>query len=72
MKINGELGKLRSMLVDLKKTAIYKDQAVLIDNFLVEFQKFLLIPRIREVMTEKVVQSVVEKDKIVKVPVQSV
>jgi hypothetical protein len=51
MKINGELGKLRAMLVDLKKTAIYKDQAVLIDNFLVEFQKFLLIPRIREVMT---------------------
>lgn len=44
---------------------------MIVDKFLAEFNRFLVQPRIREVIKEKMVQTIVEKDKIVKVPVQT-
>lgn len=49
----------------------YKNHVNSIDKFLAEFSKFLAYPRIREVMSEKIVQNVVEKDRIVKVPTRT-
>jgi len=45
--VNGELVKLRALLLDLKKNPSYKGQITVIDTFLAEFNKFLAYPRIR-------------------------
>ena len=58
-------------MLELKSHPQYSSQITVVDNFLAEFNKFLAYPRIREVMTEKVVQSIVEKDKVVRVPTRS-
>lgn len=45
--VNGELARLRSLLMDLKRNPEYKGQVTVIDTFLSEFNKFLAYPRIR-------------------------
>ncbi len=62
---------LRNILLSLKALPDYKNHVNSIDKFLGEFNKFLAYPRIREVMSEKMVQNVVEKDRIVKVPTRT-
>lgn len=49
-----------------------KSQLATIDSFLSEFNKFIMYPRIREIISEKVVQNVVEKDRVVRVPVSTI
>lgn len=63
--------RLRNLLVDLKSSPQYKNQVTIIDNFLTEFSKLLAKSKMFEVTKEKIVQSVIEKDRIVKVPVQT-
>lgn len=55
----------------LKNVPEFRNNVAVIDNFLAEFNKFLAYPRLREIMTEKTVQNIVEKDRIVKVPTRS-
>lgn len=69
--VNGELGRLRSVLYELRNNPQFRDQIAIIDSFLAAFNTYLASNRIREVVKEKVVQSVVEKDRIVKVPTQT-
>ena len=48
-----------------------RNQLGVIDKFLEAFNKFIIYPRIHEVFGEKIVEKTVEKDRIVKVPVDS-
>lgn len=45
-------------------------QVELIERFLAQFEEFILYPKIVQVPVEKVVEKVVEKDKVVSVPTQ--
>ena len=47
-----------------------KIQIEIIEKFLAELEQFILFPRIVQVPKEKVVEKVVEKDKIVTLPTQ--
>jgi hypothetical protein len=42
----------------------------MIEKFLAELEQFILFPRIVEVAREKIVEKVVEKDNIVRIPQQ--
>lgn len=47
-----------------------KIQIELIEKFLVELEQFILYPKIFQVPKEKVVEKVVEKDRLVTLPTQ--
>ena len=59
-----ELRKMKGSNPNLKL------QIELIEKFMAEFEQFILYPRIFQVPKEKVVEKIVEKDKIVALPTQ--
>ena len=72
--LNSELSRLRVMISGMRQGqgSELKSQLATIDSFLSEFNKFIMYPRIREIISEKVVQNVVEKDRVVRVPVSTI
>lgn len=62
------------LLAEIKKMRMNNPglamQIEIIEKFLLELEQFILFPRIVEVEREKIVEKIVEKDKIVQIPVQ--
>lgn len=62
------------LLVEIKKLRTQQPKLVgqieIIERFLLELEQHILTPRIVEVTKEKIVEKIVEKDNIVKVPTQ--
>lgn len=48
-----------------------KDTIVLVENFLAEFEKYILTPRIVKTVEERIVEKPVEVERIVRVPVDT-
>lgn len=48
-----------------------RKQVTIIEGFLAEFAKLIAYPRIREVISEVKVDKIVEKEKLVKIPVNT-
>lgn len=69
--VNRELANLRNLLMGLKGVPQLQSNVAVIDNFLVEFNKFLAFPRIVSVMNEKVVNNTEYRDRLVKVPTRT-
>ena len=45
--LNKEVSNLRNILLGMKNMPEYRNQVTVIDNFLIEFNKFLAYPRLR-------------------------
>ena len=65
-------GNLDILLVEIRKikgtSPQLKIQIEIIEKFLAQLEEFILFPKIVQVPVEKVIEKVVEKDKIVSVP----
>lgn len=70
IKVNFEilLAELRKLLVANPK---FKVQIELIEKFLAQLEQFILYPKIFQVPKEKIVEKIVEKEKLVTLPTDS-
>lgn len=68
IKVNFDL--LIAELRKLKSTPNLKVQIELIERFLGQFEEYLLYPKIFQIPKERVVEKIVEKDRVVSVPTQ--
>lgn len=68
IKVNFDL--LIAELRKMKSTPNLKVQIELIERFLGQFEEYLLYPKIFQIPKERVVEKIVEKDRVVSVPTQ--